>query len=568
MLLLAWLAGLTTLALVSQGQISHLTGPTLTGTEDEVYGTRVSAAGDVNHDGFDDVLVYGFSVVPDVHNGVVRLHSGFDGSTLHTFTGVGNHPFEGIPMAGVGDVDGDGHADLLIGNGADHLATLYSGSSFAELSTFHGSVTDDGFGGSVASAGDVNADGTPDLAVGVTGVALSGLPRFVNVYSGADFSLLFSILEESAHDGFGAALGCAGDVNGDGHDDLLVGAFGDGIDVLDPGFPPFVPPFWKENRAGAVSVHSGLDGTLLWIRYGDAQYDGSGWSVAGVGDVNGDDIPDVMAGTRSGERGSVGYARIHSGADGATLRTFPAPCESSQILSVSGAGDLDRDGVPDVLVAHFGCLPSEALHAYSGFDGSTLLSYPGIIANFGPLTVSGLGDVNGDGTPDFVAGVPENHYGGGFAQLFVSHDAEGHVAEYGCGVNPAGSLVVLGGSPAIGQAITLALTDPTGTAAGNAIAFLLVSSRPAPAYPCGTIKPGWGLGEPDAAGELLIGVVAPDPLLVLDAGVWTGSPLQLELSIPAVSGLVGASIHLQGALVGSSHDIGLTSALRLIIGVP
>src|SRR5262245_31724651 len=346
------LAVAATLAVLGQPQqISHVPGIILAGGPTELNAGEVAAAGDVNRDGFGDVLVYSLNAVGTI-SGLVRLYSGFDGALLHTFSDLDNHP-DGVHMAGVGDVDGDGYADVLIGSGEANVATLYSGRDFSVLHTFVGDLPGDGFGGAVAAAGDVNADGRPDLVIGTTGQFMAGEVGYARVFSGADGSELFTFQEESEFDSFGSAVGSAGDVNGDGHADVAVGAYNDGHDVLNPGFPPFVPPFWTEDAAGTVTVYSGADGSMLWSVHGDVEWDQFGWSVAPAGDVDGDGHDDVLAGTRSTDNPpSVGYARVLSGVDGTTLKTLGGPLLQAMFVTVSGPGDLDGDGVPDLLVGN------------------------------------------------------------------------------------------------------------------------------------------------------------------------------------------------------------------------
>ncbi len=141
----------------------------------------------------------------------------------------------------------------------------------------------------------------------------------------------------------------------------------------------------------------------------------------------------------------------------------------------------------------------------------------------------------------------------------------------GCGTNPAGSLVLLGGAPAPGGILRLGVDNPLGTQPPGSLPLILVSLAPDPATPCGTPVPGWGMASPGAAGELLIDLAAA--LSTTFSGpAWTGpgSPTPAFVPIPFDCALIGVSVYLQGALrdpaAGAPIAIGLTEGLALTIG--
>ncbi len=144
---------------------------------------------------------------------------------------------------------------------------------------------------------------------------------------------------------------------------------------------------------------------------------------------------------------------------------------------------------------------------------------------------------------------------------------ESVVAEYGCGVNPPGSLSVVAGEPRIGASITLGVDNPLGTQTAGATPVLLLAAQPWMAFPCGTSVPGWGMAGSAAPGELLVNPVG---LLQLIGPSWTGAgnPAPITFGFPAISGLIGLSIYGQGVMVDplSANTIGLSSALDLTIG--
>ncbi|MCA8941405.1 MAG: NHL repeat-containing protein [Planctomycetes bacterium] len=144
---------------------------------------------------------------------------------------------------------------------------------------------------------------------------------------------------------------------------------------------------------------------------------------------------------------------------------------------------------------------------------------------------------------------------------------------FGCGVNPAGSLQILGGSSRIGSDLSIGLDNPLGTqTAGATTPWLLGSLRALPGFPCGVAVPGFGLAGGGAAGELLIDLGTPFYVLALSGSPWqsAGTPVPMTLSIPYSCGLVGVRLFVQGVLLdpnpSSAVPIGLTGAAEVRIG--
>jgi len=169
------------------------------------------------------------------------------------------------------------------------------------------------------------------------------------------------------------------DVNGDGDDDVILGG-----------------PVAGGPIAGSTAlVFSGTDRTVL-VNATAGLFDSIVFGVDNAGDVNGDGVADIVAGAPTAN-GNFGLVRVFSGADGSVLLEFNGDAAGDLLgFSVSGAGDVDDDGQPDVIVG-----AASFIRILSGADGSTLFQFAGEVDRGG---VSGAGDVNGDGHDDVIVG--------------------------------------------------------------------------------------------------------------------------------------------------------------------
>ncbi len=371
----------------------------------DFLGASVSGAGDVDGDGHDDVVVGAFGY--NALGGRVEVYSGRTGALLYSFPVSNFSSTTGASSAG--DVDADGHADILVGDTGDATngvasgkATIYSGRTGGVLFTFFGTGANDKLGSSVSCAGDVNDDGRPDVIVGATESANPGAgPGYARVYSGLDGSLLHEFPGVANGDAFAIVSG-AGDVDGDGHADVIVSAG------------------WADTNglnSGMARVFSGRTGAILHDLVGDPG-DLLGFAVSGVGDVDGDGQDDFMVGL-PGANAVAGEVRVYSGASGAVLHTL-----SPGGGAISGAGDLDGDGFPDFLVGP---------RAFSGRDGSLLFQVQ--LSDVGE-TVSSAGDVNNDCFADVIMGAPLFSEGGGEIGKFVVFSGLNDGFESYCLANP------------------------------------------------------------------------------------------------------------------------------------
>ncbi len=200
--------------------------------QDQFLGFSVSGAGDVDKDGVPDLIV---GTPKDSTNGAgagkAAVFSGKDGTLLHTFIGddLGDQFGESVSQAG--DVNQDGFADLIVGaiqwtGTGKGYARVFSGKDGAVIYTFTGATQGSLFGRSVDTAGDVDNDGYNDVIVGAPRDGTNGnLTGLVRVFSGKNGAVIHTLLGSEDLGRFGRSVSETGDVNGDGYADFLVGAW-------------------------------------------------------------------------------------------------------------------------------------------------------------------------------------------------------------------------------------------------------------------------------------------------------------------------------------------------------
>ena len=386
-------------------------------------------AGDVNGDGVPDFIVGAWQDDPAGSGstaGSAYVFSGADGSVLYHRTGDTSGDRFGLSVSMAGDVNEhrDGKADFIVGaidddpaGGGTNAGSAYvfSGADGSLLFQVTGDTAGDAFGRSVSGAGDVNGDGRTDFIVGAYRDDPAGSVTNAGsayVFSGADGSLFFQVTGDPASDLFGRSVSGVGDVNGDGKADFIVGAYHD-------------DPAGGGINAGSAYVFSGADGSVLYHKTGDTGNDQFGIFVSGVGDVNGDGRADFIVGAPFddpvGGGADAGSAYVFSGADGSLLFQRTGDTAGDWFgWSVSGAGDVNGDGRADFIVGAYhddpagGGTDAGSAYVFSGADGSLLFQVTGDTAgdSFG-FAVSGAGDVNGDGKADFIVGADKDDPVGG-----------------------------------------------------------------------------------------------------------------------------------------------------------
>jgi hypothetical protein len=395
----------------------------------DYFGFAVATAGDVNGDGFSDVIIGAIwydNGQTDEGRAFVYHGSAAGLSTSAGWTAESNQTSAnfGYSVSTADDVNGDGYSDVLVGayrydNGqADEgRAFVYHGSpsgpSTAASWTAESNQASSRYGESVATAGDVNNDGYSDVIVGAPGYdnGQSGEGR-AYVYHGSASGLgttaARTVESNLASAELGISVSTAGDVNGDGFSDVIVGAwlFANG----------------QSNEGRAFAYHgsgTGIGSTAAWTRESNQASAWFGYSVSTAGDVNGDGFSDVIVGAPIYDNGQTNEGRTyayHGSASGlATTAAWTGETNvaSSQLgWSVSTAGDVNGDGFSDVIVSALG--EGKVLiyrGSATGLPTSVTWQSIGSSSAFFGWSVSTAGDVNGDGFSDVIIGARRHDNG-------------------------------------------------------------------------------------------------------------------------------------------------------------
>ena len=378
--------------------------------EGDFFGVSVSHAGDINADGIDDLVIGAPSADPNgsfsgrayiVFGSTTPFISPLQLDSLDETTGLvlnGLLAFDqtGSSVSAIGDFNGDGIDDLIIGAPGAEPRGSNSGAAYIlfgndqrfpaqlDLDNLDGSngfvlvgeSDGDGAGSSVSGAGDFNSDGFDDVIIGAPSAdpGADGSGRVYVVFgsdkigaSGSfDLNMLadrtgFALDGEAFEDSAGYSVSGAGDINGDGFNDVIVGA-------------PFADPngsfsgrsyivFGTDEQLPNPLDLDTLSGSAGFIIEGAAQSDKAGTAVSNAGDINADGIDDIVIGAPDAGNGSPGISYVLYGSSFPFLNPLQLDSldgtngigligdfleESGQ--SVSAAGDIDNDGIDDLVI--------------------------------------------------------------------------------------------------------------------------------------------------------------------------------------------------------------------------
>ncbi|NER99143.1 MAG: hypothetical protein F6J86_35860, partial [Symploca sp. SIO1B1] len=441
--------------------------------EGDLSGVSVSSAGDINGDGIDDLIIGAHLADPNGKTKAGQSYvvfgqsngfsaslelSSLDGSNGFAINGINADDHSNFSVSRAGDVNNDGIDDLIVGGyNADPNGKVNAGQSYVifghsngfdanfELSSLNGSNgftlnginAHDWSGWSVSSAGDIDNDGLDDLIIGAYRADpnrnFGAGQSYVVFGSSNGFSANFELSSLNgsngfvlngiaASDGSGMSVSNAGDINGDGIDDLIIGAwryYGNGR----PGQSYVV--FGSSNGFNASFELSSLDGSNGFVINGIEAHDVSGRSVSSAGDINGDGIDDLVIGASGAGQSYVVFGSSNgfsanfelSSLNGSNGFAINSIAKGDRLgLSVSSAGDINGDGIDDLVIGAsagagksyvvFGSTDGfNASLELSNLDGSNGFILKGIGAgdNSG-RSVNSAGDINGDGIDDLIIG--------------------------------------------------------------------------------------------------------------------------------------------------------------------
>ncbi len=414
-------------------------------------GDAMAAAGDVDLDGFDDILVGSTAAADDGVASAWLVHGPVTGTVpddqmdVRLAAGRAYHESTISSVAIPGDVNGDGWPDALVGDDNNCEGGYSAGMVYLVLGPFSGTMAledadvrwigaaGEGVGEDVTAAGDVDGDGLPEILVGAPFAYSEGEMRggafLILEPELGDWSLEdagIGLYGEAEYDGAGRAVAGGGDLDGDGRDDFLVGAMN-----ADTGGEDVGAAYVFHSLPSASMNIGGADVVLM----GEDAEGWAGFSLDVLGDANGDGLEDIVIGdpaeTTRGEHGGAAYLLLGPLTADMSLRAAHGKVVAEKPgdqagFTVSGAGDVDGDGKRDFLVGAwcnhtngygagaayllFGpvCGTQSLTRADAKFVGERMGDGAG-------FAVSGAGDVDGDVRADLLILAQSESTGGNYA---------------------------------------------------------------------------------------------------------------------------------------------------------
>lgn len=489
------------------------------------YGFAVATAGDVNGDGYSDLLVGAYNYSGGQANeGRVYVYHGSASGPSTTAARIlerdqaGAH--FGYSVASAGDFNGDGYDDIVVGapdwDGKGAIFVYFgsaTGIGTTPSFTFVSPQAGSSFGVSVSGAGDVNNDGYDDIIVGAPGWdgSVAGEGAAFVFHGGSSNPVTWAWMVEPTNQSgsnFGASVSRAGDVNGDGYADVVVGAPGHNL---------------GQSAEGSITVYhgssTGLSTTFARQVGSNVTNAQLGFSVAAAGDVNGDGYADVIAGAPhlSNGQGDEGRAYIFHGSSTGIGASANRTLEENQVgaefgWSVATAGDVNADGYADVVVgAHLwanGASGEGAAFVYLGSPTGVPAAHAWVKlgsqsgAELG-RAVSTAGDTDGDGFSEIFVGSPLEDDGQTDEGLARTFDGTGDVPS----LTPSRVLLPSGANTSFGLRL-VAIGDVNADGYSDAAVLQIPNGGPdAPVL----IYYGSSAGLPATAGTGLFAPSGADP---------------------------------------------------------
>lgn len=390
-----------------------------------LFGASVAIAGDVNGDGFSDVIT-GASRNSSNKGQAYIYFGGYNMDNIADVTLTGNpqvNKYFGYPVASAGDVNNDGYSDVIISANNDfgrigQVFIFFGGKNMDNIPdvTFTSEALDRSFGISVATAGDVNGDGYSDVIIGDYRYNLNQGRAYI-YFGGTNMNNIADVIltGEDIHYAFGYSVARAGDINGDSFSDVIIGA-----------------SEFSSNTGKAYIYFGGspMNDTSDLTMTGEAIADNFGFKVSSAGDINGNGFSDVIV---SANYYGNNNGRVYIFYGGPIVNNIPDVIMTgiggySLGSSVSTGGDLNNDGFFDILIGAeaFDYDRGLAFVYYGGavMDTSSDITMSGesVFNHFG-ISVSGGSDLNGDGLPDFVVGASGYNSGRGRSYIYLTRSA-------------------------------------------------------------------------------------------------------------------------------------------------